>query len=102
VIKQPYQDQVVNGGEFVVSGLASPVNENPLIIELISELGDVVSSAQILLPISTGDISHIPFAVDVPYEVAGITPVRLTIRQESTGRIPGTVALISRTIFIEP
>lgn len=102
VIKQPYKDQALNGGKFVVSGLASPVNENPLIIELISELGEVVSSMQIQLAMPTGGVSHVPFAVDVSYDVAEFMPVRLTIRQESTGRISGTVALNSRTIFIEP
>ncbi|MCJ7623890.1 MAG: hypothetical protein MUO76_10330 [Anaerolineaceae bacterium] len=102
LIKHPYKNQVLNGGKFVVSGLASPINESPLIIELINEFGEIVSTVQVQLPLATGGVSHIPFAVDVPYEVVESTPVRLTIRQESTGRIPGTVALTSHTIFIEP
>ncbi len=102
LIRRPYKDQVLSGGKFVVSGLASPVTENPLIIELVNELGEIVSMVQLQLPQPTGEQSHIPFAVDVSYEVTEFMPVRLTIRQESSGRIPVSVALTSSTIFIEP
>jgi hypothetical protein len=54
------------------------------------------------VPAPSGDLSHTPFEVFIPYKVSTATPVRLVIRQESTGRIPGIVALSSMTLSLEP
>jgi hypothetical protein len=85
-----------------VTGLARPLNNNPLILELIDEQMNIVGSTSVDIPPPTGDISHSPFEVAIPYQITGSTPVRLTLRQESAGRIPGTVALHSLEIILEP
>lgn len=102
LIRQPRPDQVIEGGVLLVEALANPVNDRPLILELIDERGKIVGSTQIQVEPPGGDLSHTPFVVDISYEVSETTPVRLTLRQESAGRIPGTVALSSRTIILEP
>ncbi|HMD89246.1 MAG TPA: hypothetical protein VKF38_08785, partial [Anaerolineaceae bacterium] len=90
------------GGTLVVTGLVNPVNNSPVIIELIDEQSNVVGSVKIVIPPPSGDLSHTPFSVGVPYTVDGPTDVRLTMRQESTGRIPGTVELFSEEITLDP
>lgn len=102
LIRYPFEGQVVQGGDVLVDGLANPVNENPLLIELIDEQKNVIALTQITVAAPSGDLSHTPFTVDIPYSVDSSTPVRLSIRQESTGRIPGTVALYSIPITLEP
>jgi len=102
IIRYPRSDQVIQGGILTLSGLARPVNNTPLIIELIDENGTIVGSTQVTVPEPAGSLSHTPFAVEIPYTVSGPTIVRLTIRQESDNRIPGTVALSSMLVQLEP
>lgn len=102
LVRAPRPNSVFSGGMVTVSGLARPVNNRPLILELIDEGGKVVGSMEIIVPPPTGDLSHTPFEVGIPYQVNTTTPVRLTLRQESAERIPGTVALSSLLILLEP
>jgi|WetSurMetagenome_2_1015567.scaffolds.fasta_scaffold140019_2 hypothetical protein len=102
LIRYPSPGQVIRGGNVLVIGLSRPVNNNPLILELIDEGGIVIGSTQIVIEPPTGDLSHTPFNVVIPYQVNVTTGVRLSLRQESTGRIPGAVALSSLTITLEP
>ena len=102
VIRSPRNGDVLAGGTLLVTGLARPVNNSPIIIELIDEQGLVVGSAQIIVSAPSGDQTHTPFSLVVPYTVTGSTPVRMTIRQESDTRILGTVALTSLLITLEP
>lgn len=101
-IRSPAVDSIQQGGVVFVSGLARPVNDTPIIIELIDETGTIVGSAQFEPGTPSGGHSHIAFNVPVTYTVSTATPVRLTMRQESNTRIPGTVALRSILITLEP
>ncbi len=102
LVRYPPADTIFSGGTVLVIGLARPINSNPVIFELVDEHGNVVGSSQLVIPDPTGDLSHTPFQVGVPYAVSTTTNVRLTIRQESAGRVPGTVALTSRKLVLEP
>ena len=86
-----------------MAGLADPVSSNPLVLELIDEEGNLLGSRQIPIEEPTGDLSHTPFGVGIPYVLEeDMTPVRLILRQESDGRIPGTVALSSIELTLIP
>ena len=103
LIRYPDNEQVVAGGEVWVAGLADPVSSSPLVLELIDEAGNVLGSRQIPIEEPSGDLSHTPFGVGIPYVLEeDITPVRLILRQESDGRIPGTVALSSIELTLIP
>lgn len=102
IVRYPYANQTVEGGTLPVIGLARLVNSSPLILELIDEKNQVVGSAQVQVAAPQGDLSHTPFQVGIAYSVATETPVRLTIRQESTERIPGTVELYSMLLTLKP
>lgn len=101
LIRQPEPEGVVSGGLLIVEALARPVNDSPLIIELIAENGAVVSIKQVNVPPPTGELSHTPFVVEIPYKVSESTPVRLIMRQEGS-RIAGNVALVSELITLLP
>lgn len=101
IVRSPAPDQWIMGSNLHVSGLANPVNSNPLILELIAANGEVVASTSVAVALPSGGLSHTPFEVDIAYKVEGPMPVRLTLRQESAGRIPGTVQLSSLPITID-
>lgn len=101
LIRQPRDEDTIVGGKLVLQGLARPVNDSPLMIELVTEQNTVLASTMVTVAPPRGALSHTPFTVDVPYKVSGPTPVRLVIRQEGS-RIPGTVALNSITLTLAP
>jgi hypothetical protein len=101
LIRQPDEEAIIGGGVLVVEALAHPVNDSPLIIELIDENNTVIVTKQVIVPEPTGELSHTPFRVEIPYRVMRPVPVRLVLRQEGS-RIPGTVALISQVLTISP
>ncbi len=102
IVRSPLEGQVISGGVVQVTGLVRPVNENPLILELLDEQGNVVGSTALNLIFPTGDLSHTLFDVALPYTVNQPTNARLVLRQESAGRIPGTVALNSLELTLQP
>lgn len=102
IIRAPLEGQIISGGLLQITALARPVNENPLIIELLDEQGTVLASESLELIFPTGDLSHTPFDVILSYTVSQSTNARLVFRQESTGRIPGTVALTSLELTLQP
>jgi len=102
LVRSPRNEAVINGGLVLVSGLIRPVNDTPVLFELIDTAGRVIGSSQMVIAPPEGDFSHTPFQIGILYQVNATTPVRLTLRQESDGRIPGTIALWSMTLTLEP
>jgi hypothetical protein len=102
IIRSPKEEAVISGGVLQVTGLAHLVNDQPLIIELTDEQGNAVGQAEAQISQPYGDLSHVPFSIFVPYSVSGTTPVRMSLRQESASRIPGTVFLYSILLTLEP
>ncbi len=102
IVRSPFEGDTIRGGVLRVIGLARLVNDNPLLLELVDENGTVVGSAQVSISRPYGNLSHIPFEAFIPYSVSQSTGVRLTLRQESSTRIPGTVYLSSLLLTLEP
>jgi hypothetical protein len=101
LIRSPDEEDTITGGTLVIEALARPINDSPLIIELIDESGRVLVVKQVVVPPPTGPLSHTPFTVTIPYKVSEPVPVRLSIRQEGS-RIPGTIAQVSELITLLP
>ncbi len=102
LLKQPVADQVITGGVLTISGSIRPVNLTPVIFELINEQGQVIAADTLQVDLPGGDLSHTAFTLDLPYQVTAATRVRLSIRQVSDDRIPGTVALWSIPLLLQP
>jgi hypothetical protein len=69
---------------------------------LIDERQNVVGSAEMQIPPPTGNLSHTPFEIDIPYSIKDEKQVRLSLRQESDNRIPGNIALYSLLLDLQP
>jgi len=102
IIRLPKENDEIQGGMLEVNGLARILNTNPIILECVDSIGKIITSTQIELHASIEGMSHIPFSVLLPYQVTEPTNVRLTIRQESNNRIPGTISLFSYEITLLP
>lgn len=102
IIRQPAPDDEISHGMLEISGLARILNDTPLIIECVDPTGAILCSSQVELHASMDGVSHIPFTALLPYQVNEATNVRLTFRQESATRIPGTIALSSFEITLLP
>ena len=102
MISKPWEGATVRGGVMTVEGQVRLVNDQPLIIELFDEQGNLVGSAEAQLEQPNELQAYVPFTMYVPYSVTKWTPVRLTARQMSATRIPGTVWLSSVKLYLEP
>ena len=102
IFRSPLPDQVIQGGLLAVRGLIRPVNQNPVILELLDEQGQPLAATQLSIELPSGSLSHNPFEAGLAYKVSAPVRARLVLRQESNGRIPGTVALWSIPVNLEP
>lgn len=102
VVQSPHKEAVIKGGIARITGFAHPFNNNPIIVELITESGGVFASGTAKLPRIAEGQNYAAFSVDIPYKVDIPTPVRLTIRQRSELLPSVDVALSSMLITLEP
>ncbi|HQF63104.1 MAG TPA: hypothetical protein PLT26_11430 [Anaerolineaceae bacterium] len=102
IIRAPRSDTVLAGDSVMVFALIQPVNNFPVIFELLDDQGVVVGSYTLDAPTPIEGHTHAAVYVNVPFTVTAETPARLIIRQESIGRIPGTVALTSIALTLLP
>ncbi len=102
IIRKPRADTTIEGGFIVVEGLARILSTNPILIECIDPDGNIVGDAQIELEAPNQVLSHIPFEAFIPYSVDESTNVRITVRQDSDSRLPGTLYLFSFEVTLEP
>ncbi|HPN52422.1 MAG TPA: hypothetical protein PKW33_12600 [Anaerolineaceae bacterium] len=96
----PKPDQRVEGGTLLVEGMARPVNDSPIFLDLYASTGKFLGSCQFLLPMKP-DNSHSYFEAQIPYQVEEETNARLIIRQQGS-RIPGDVVLESVVVTLVP
>ena len=100
VIFEPTPNILIQGGTLIVTGMARPLDSQPLLIELVAADGSIAGVQQLFLtPDPAG--GHIPFAVEVAYSVASPTWARLTISQSGV-RIPGLRLLNSLEVLLSP
>jgi len=78
IIQQPGVKALIQGGQVLVSGLAQPDSNRLLMAELRDEKNKIVGFRQLGVsdPVEDG---YGTFAVEVPYKVDALTPVRLSV-----------------------
>jgi hypothetical protein len=102
IVRYPRYGDSISGGIVHLIGLAKPLSNKPLVVELIDDQQNVIGSANLQIPPPTGKLSHTPFEVDIPYSIKEEEKVRLSLRQESDTRIPGDVGLYSLMLDLQP
>jgi hypothetical protein len=102
LVRWPHYGDSISGGIVHLIGLAKPLSNKPLVVELIDDQQNVVGTTILQVPPPTGKLSHTPFEVDIPYSIKEEKTVRLSLRQESDTRIPGDVGLFSLMLDLLP
>ena len=100
IIESPSEYDAIMKGVVVVTGLARPVVDSPLILELYDGDGVVLGRRQVSVPLKA-DGTHSPFTAEVQYSITQPVVARLVIRQQ-TSRIPGNVELYSLILLLRP
>jgi hypothetical protein len=80
-VQQPVPKALIQGGTVLVSGLVQPSTNHPLMVQLITPEGHVVGQRLVSVTVAP-DGSYTPFAVEVPYTVSQLTPVRLILNDD--------------------
>lgn len=101
VIRGPENGEAISGGVVTVHGQIRPVNDLPVIIDLVAETGEVIGSKQFFPDPPPDGATHALFSVDVPYNISHPVNARVTIRQLSS-HIPGNVAVSSVEVALTP
>ncbi len=101
-IQTPRSTDKITGGVVHVTGWIHPVNDQPVLFQLIDESNTVLGTSVMNVPPGGIGFDHQQFSMDIPYTIEKDTPVRLTIFQNTEGRIAGIAALNSMELFLRP
>lgn len=100
VLRFPRPEAEITGGEVRVVGMILPVNNGPVILELVDRRGAVLASRLLYFDASLVEFQH--FETSLPYQLTEKqTYARITLRQ-SDDRIPGLAYLYSHEILLKP
>lgn len=102
IVTTPREGSLITGGSITINGAVRPVNNNPLILQLVDEKGNLVGSSEVQVTQPSDAVTHVPFQASFAYTVDHRVRARLTLSQASAGRIPGTVWLSSSILFLDP
>ncbi|MCX6056428.1 MAG: hypothetical protein NTZ74_16250 [Chloroflexi bacterium] len=102
VVDVPFSGATIKGGKVQISGFAHSFNANPVIFELITQTGGVMTFKVITLPKIAQEQDYAAYEVEIPYEVNSRTSVRLTIRERLEYLPEIDVALSSQLVYLDP
>lgn len=101
LLKSPVAGGFYKKGNIHIEGTIHLFNDNPVIVELITQTGGILATKAIYINAKDG-LEYLPFAVDMPYSVTKRTPVRFTLRQASKLNANVDIFLDSVLIFLDP
>jgi hypothetical protein len=101
-IISPLEGEVVNGKKVEIIASVSPINEQPIVAELITEAGTAINTRLMKLPEGTKPGETVQLDFTLPYAVSSSTPCLLTLYQASYNQIEGTLMLVSIPVTLMP
>jgi hypothetical protein len=101
-IISPLEGESIEGGKVQVIASVTPVNDQPIVAELLTDEGTAINTRLVKLPegYRKGESIHLDF--DLPYAVTGPTPCLLTLYQASYHQIEGKLMLNSIPVILLP
>ena len=99
VIREPTENQLIQGGKLIVSGVTRP-DSGVLLFELVTADGNVVGYNEVFVTPSPSGY-YVPYTVEVPYQLVTPTWVRLQVSESGT-RISGIDHLSSVQVLLSP
>lgn len=99
VLRFPRREAEVAGGDVRIVGMIRPLNNGPVVLELVDRRGTVIASRLLYFDASLTEYQH--FETNLPYQVTEPAYARIVLRQ-SDDRIPGPAYLYSHEILLQP
>lgn len=98
----PLGGENLEGGKVRVIASVTPVNDQPIVAELITDAGTAINTRLVKLPAGyrQGESIHLDF--ELPYAVTGSTPCVLALYQASYHQIEGKLMLTSIPVTLLP
>ncbi len=100
MIEQPAAGETVQGEFLVIKGGIKPINNTPIVVELIASDWHTLTSKIVGINIPADRTAYTPIEVKLPYKTSTQIPATLRIRQESSTLINGTVLLWSEMVTL--
>lgn len=100
IIREPTKRTLIQGGMLIVSGLARPGSENPLLVRLVTAEGREVGM-RLAGVNGPGPGSYGEFVVEVPYNIGDPTKVLLTVT-EGADSLSDVIHLSSIEVMLSP
>lgn len=102
LIDSPVAGEQIDGGKVHIKASVIPINDEPIIAELLTEDGTAINTKLVYLPPSENLNQPVTLDVTVPYSIESITPCRVTLYQASYNQIEGTLMLSSVLVTLLP
>lgn len=92
----------VKGEELVVKTGIKPVNDTPVVVEVLASDWHTLTSKIVKISIPADQTAFTPINVKLPYRTGSRLPVTIRIRQESNNLITGPVFMWSEKVTLTP
>ncbi len=101
-ILTPLEGEKIEGKIAHVIASVTPVNDQPIVAELITEEGTAINTRLVRLPAGSQPGESIQLDFELPYAVSDSTPCLLTLYQASYHQIEGKLMLASVPVTLLP
>ncbi len=99
ILRTPVKSDTVNSGTLDIEGEISPLNNSPVVAELLDEQGNTLGSS--ILSLSSANGNYQQFSTSLSFQVNKATNGRLILHQDDD-RIPGMAFLYSLKLLLKP
>ena len=100
IIQHPAEDIAVYGNYIIITGLAKPADEKPLVLEIMSEEGKYLATGMAPVIIPEGETWGL-FAAEITLDLEEAQRVLIVVRERGS-RIPGNAAISSVEVLLSP
>jgi hypothetical protein len=101
-IDMPEPASSVKGEDLVVKTGIKPVNDTPVVVEVLASDWHTLTSKIVKISIPADQTAFTPINVKLPYRTGSRLPVTIRIRQESNNLITGPVFMWSEKVTLTP
>jgi hypothetical protein len=101
-VEMPDRSSSVKGEDLVVKTGIKPVNDTPVVVEVLASDWHTLTSKIVKISIPADQTAFTPINVKLPYRTGSSLPVTIRIRQESNTLITGPVFMWSEKVTLTP
>jgi hypothetical protein len=101
-IDVPQPDSSVKGEDLMVKTSIKPVNDTPIVVEVLASDWHTLTSKIVKITIPADQTAFTPINIKLPYRTGTRLPVTVRIRQESNNLITGPVFMWSEKVTLTP